>query len=204
MAFYPKQLHLIPVGPGETAEGIVAAMQAKYAAIKPHRGGTDGHRKAQPRALENAGHKALTEGHYQTTAKARPCVLRIWYVSAGGEVLVTHSEPMTHSACENARGNKGTWLDCYLHVETTSVYAAEGDGDMIGTPLEVDAAIRARGLPEIDAARRVVFPAQRSEAVQTTIAEEAPAPALTWSERLAAVKADLAAIGAELAQLRVD
>lgn len=141
-------------------------------------------RRPDPSALEKAGEDALKG--YQTDAKNRPCAVRIWYLSEGGEILCTETEPMAIAGCEalisKQRGSDALHLQV-VPASPKSLHAiveAEIPGDARRKLAEVAAGPDAT--PRVVAAafkktpskcRFVVFPSQRPEPVEVTEATEA-------------------------------
>lgn len=126
---------------------------------------------------------AFLERGFDSDAKRRPCALRVFYVSAGDEILACESDPMTHAACENVLKDAGRarfgWA---LHVEI--VPATERSLAAIKTveiPHEVrhklaessDVRPKRAALKTIPThARFVVYPNQSAEPVTITDATE--------------------------------
>jgi hypothetical protein len=72
-------------------------------------------RKPDPGALEDAGTEALLG--YESDAKRRPSAARIWYLSEGGELLCTESEPMTRQGAEGVVSRaRGAWPFAWAEV----------------------------------------------------------------------------------------
>lgn len=118
--------------------------------------------------LEARGLAFLDRG-FDSDAKKRPCALRMFYRSEGGEVLACESDPMTFAACEAARSSR-PWFGWALAVDT--VPATPGSLHAV-KQVEIPHDVRHRLKDELGAkswrdvpaqARFVVFPSQVPDA----------------------------------------
>lgn len=148
--FKPVPLSHIPVDPGQTPESVVADMQARLVAVKPHRDKRGG----KLEGYEKRGEKALAQPdavECKATWRAR-----IGYTSMGGERLCFDAGPMTRQAAESLASEYGgaAWNAAWTPgcaVNTSPAYAA---AEVTG--------------------RLVVLPSQRTELVETCTESDAP------------------------------
>lgn len=147
---------VVAVDPGKTPADMIAAFEAKLAAVKSVRQRA---RKVDPAAYAAAGARALLA--QPGDAGKRPCIVRLYYRSLGGEMIACDSEPMSPHAAGRMRD------------------AARDRNNVVpDTDADIFPVGEARSLRR--GARLVVYPSQRAPVEAHEHAQECWAGGVRW------------------------